>query len=246
MRIHAYTLCYNEQTLMPYFLRHYASFADEITIFDNESNDNTLSIIEDFKSKCDIPINVVTYKSDNQVNDSKYIQLKNMTLKLSKGKDDWIFVLDTDELIYHPHIREYLEQLSEYDVIHPKAYHMIGKELPTTDGQIYEEANNGVFDSYHSKPCILNTHRLNNISFDAGAHHLQSNATRILNWDSNEIKLLHYKWLSLQYVINNYKRNASRLSDENKRHGWGFHYMWQEDKIRQEYDQMLQNAKGVI
>jgi len=34
-----------------YFLNYYTSFANKIIVFDNESTDNTLSILEDYKNK---------------------------------------------------------------------------------------------------------------------------------------------------------------------------------------------------
>jgi len=246
MRIHVYAVCYNEQTLIPYFLRHYALFADAITIFDNESTDETINIIEAFKKTCTIPITIVSYNTNNTFSDTRNLQLKNMTLNLSKGKDDWIIVVDIDELICHEEIRNVLESLEDFDVIHPQAYHMIGNGIPTTSGQIYSEITGGVFDSYHSKPCIINTHRINKLSFDAGAHHLETGGGQVLNWSENDIKLLHYKWIDVDYVINNYRRNASRLSEENIQRGWGFHYRWDEKQIREEYNSRLEQAKRVI
>jgi len=247
MRIHVYAVCYNEQTLMPFFLRHYSQLADEITIFDNMSVDNTLSIIKEFKSSSPIPVNIVSYNTGNRFSDTKNLQLKNMTIKLSKGKDDWIIVVDTDELIVHSSLRTRLEELSDFDVIHPKAYHMIGDNIPVDDGkQLTELITSGVFDHYHSKPCIINTNRISRLDFDAGAHHLNTDGGKVLKWTDCDIKLLHYKWLSLQYVISNYKRNAERLSDENLQRGWGFHYRWDESKIKQEYESLKQKSERVM
>jgi glycosyltransferase involved in cell wall biosynthesis len=246
MRIHVYAVCYNEQTMMPFFLRHYARFADAITIFDNQSNDGTVNIIKEFQKTTSIPIYIISYNTDNRFSDAKNLQLKNMTLSLSKEKDDWIIVVDTDELIYHSDIRSKLSELEEYDVIHPRAYHMIGEDIPPNCGMLYDYIIRGAFDYYHSKPCIINTHRINILDFDAGAHHLQTDGGKVLNWSDNNIKMLHYKWLCPEYVISNYRRNAERLSDENLRRGWGFHYRWDDNKIREEYENLKKKSEVVI
>lgn len=47
-RIHVYTICWNEERFLPYFLRHYGAFAEEITVFDNGSDDNSVAIARAF------------------------------------------------------------------------------------------------------------------------------------------------------------------------------------------------------
>jgi hypothetical protein len=51
--------------------------------------------------------------------------------------------------------------------------------------------------------------------------------------------VLHYKWLSLQYVIDRYSLFASRLSDINKKLNWGYHYSFPVEKITQDFNELL-------
>ena len=45
MKIRVYTVAWNEEKILPHFLRHYARFADRIVVYDNGSNDRTRDII---------------------------------------------------------------------------------------------------------------------------------------------------------------------------------------------------------
>ena len=43
--IHVYALCWNEEKMLPYFFKHYDNIADQYYIFDNNSTDNSLSML---------------------------------------------------------------------------------------------------------------------------------------------------------------------------------------------------------
>ena len=55
MKITLYTICYNEQEMLPYFLNHYSKMVDKIVVYDNYSTDNSRQILESFKD-CEIEI----------------------------------------------------------------------------------------------------------------------------------------------------------------------------------------------
>ena len=62
MKVHLFLLCYNEEVILPYTLRHYKkNFPNaEITIFDNYSTDRSVSIAEEQGCK------IVKYDSNGQ------------------------------------------------------------------------------------------------------------------------------------------------------------------------------------
>ena len=47
MKVKVYSICYNEEYMLPFFLQHY-SFAD-IVVYDNESTDNSLEIMKNIE-----------------------------------------------------------------------------------------------------------------------------------------------------------------------------------------------------
>ena len=44
MKIHVYSIVRNDRYILPYFLRHYSTFADRIFIIDDHSTDDTAEI----------------------------------------------------------------------------------------------------------------------------------------------------------------------------------------------------------
>ncbi len=75
---------YNEEDLIAQAITC-SQFADEILIIDSYSDDNTIKIAK--KYKC----NILQRKFDNFSNQKNFA--------ISKAKNDWILVLDADEII---------------------------------------------------------------------------------------------------------------------------------------------------
>ena len=113
MRITTITVCYNEEKILPFFLDYYSSFCDEIIIFDGNSTDNTVSIIQSYArtSKCNIELRISN--SPNSVNgyDEELLSkdlnfnynlslhyIRNNAWKnlFTKDINDWIIVVDVD------------------------------------------------------------------------------------------------------------------------------------------------------
>ena len=88
-----YTITYNEQFILPHFIKWYRDkFPDcRIVIYDNESTDNTVGIA--YENNCE----VVFYSTNNKLTDSKYLEIKNNCWK--DANTDWVVVCDADEFL---------------------------------------------------------------------------------------------------------------------------------------------------
>ena len=93
MNITIYTIAYNEEFMLPFFIKWYKDkFSDcKIVIYDNYSTDNTVQIALD--NNCE----VIQYDTNNQLSDSKYLEIKNNCWK--DATTDWVLVCDVDELL---------------------------------------------------------------------------------------------------------------------------------------------------
>lgn len=80
-------LTYNEEENLPYALKNLKGFTDEIIILDSYSKDNTVNLAEEFGAK------VFYRKFDNFSAQRKY------ALNKLPIKNEWIFVLDADEIL---------------------------------------------------------------------------------------------------------------------------------------------------
>ena len=88
-----YTITYNEEVVLPYFITWYRNrFPDcRIVVYDNYSTDNTEKIA--LEHNCE----VIKYDTNNQLSDSKYLEIKNNCWKTANT--DWVIVCDCDEFL---------------------------------------------------------------------------------------------------------------------------------------------------
>jgi glycosyltransferase involved in cell wall biosynthesis len=109
MKIDVFTTCYNEQIILPYFLKHYKKFANNITVYDNMSTDNSVKIMNEYG------VNVIQFDTNGKFEESVLMNIRNNCWKNSDA--DWVIVCDTDELIYHEDIINYLSNTNSTHII---------------------------------------------------------------------------------------------------------------------------------
>ncbi len=198
--LEVFAICYNEELMLPYFIKHYQDMGAKITIYDNFSTDRSKEIIE--AAGC----TYLTYDSEGQIRDDLYLKIKNNCWKKSKAA--WVVVCDIDELI------EVTFDLSRYSIINTHGFDMIG--LPDKDNRL------GVYNKMYSKHIMFRPNFISEMNYKPGCH----GCSPIGNISgSREIaNLMHYKYISEEYVLNRHLLYQSRLSDINKQHGWGIEY----------------------
>jgi len=240
MKIKVYAICWNEEILAPYFLKHYKQYTDEIVVYDNMSTDATCEILKD----CEIR----KYDTNEKIRDDIYLNIKNEAWKETIGSAvDWVIICDMDELIYSTTLLAALQKAKEegYTIIKPQGYEMMGNSIPTTSGQIYCEFNQGVEDISYSKPCIIDPNKIESINYAPGCHSAKANG--IVNiLETSDIRLLHYKYFDLDFVLNRYSTYETRLSDENLRNDWGTQYTWAVEEITNRYNAYINKMEKVV
>ena len=242
MKIHAYALCWNEEAMLPYYLRHYEKFCDKIIIYDNMSTDRSQQIILNHPL-CELR----TYDSQEKIRDDLYLEIKNNVWKECRGKGiDYVIVGDMDEFVFHNDLKHFLEKNKKYSIFEPVGIEMVSLNFPQTDDQIYSVVNTGLYEWEFCKKIIFSPDRVQEISFIPGCHHHKDSAEIskhpiwIYNSDNyypskdplkSELKLLHFKFIGIDYVNERHKLMAKRLSKFNIEEGtrikgqpYGHHY----------------------
>ncbi len=222
-----YTITYNEERLIEYFINHYRkNFPGcDINVFDNYSTDKTVEIAK--KHNC----NVIMYDTNNKLSDKKYLEIKNSCWKDSKT--DWVIVCDCDELISINHNDLILESKNLVNLFKPEGYSIMNFE----DELNLEKMVYGFRDLGFDKTIIFNKKHIKNINYGPGCHHCspEVNDGYTLKYNTTNYKLIHYKYLHPNYSVERHKMFGERLSEDNKKHGWGIHYTFSSESIKTFY-----------
>lgn len=234
MKIEVFAICYNEEKILPYFLRHYCQFAD-VYIYDNYSTDHSVEIAQKAGAK------VHQYDSNDELNDAIYIQIKNNCWKGSKA--DWVIIVDTDEFVYSPIMLAILKN-TDYTAFEPRWYEMFSQEFPVTDEQIYDVVEMG-YEAW-PKLNLFRPSEIKELNYEIGCHLVHPEGNVKLNYVESDIKTLHMRHLGKQYIIDRNSMYASRLSEINKKNKWGWHLAQTAEEISKGFDEEFKLTRPVV
>lgn len=214
-----FTITYNEELMLPYFIRHYRErFANcRIVVYDNESTDKTVEIANNHGCE------VLTYTTNNQLSDSMYLQIKN---NCWKNELSWVIIADCDELC----------EISQSDldnepasIIRFKAFNMVN----LTDDLHIDYITHGVRSESYDKAYCFNASKIDEIGYGAGCHWCAPKGD--VSYSEKYFLAYHYKYINVDYMIERHANFAKRLSPENIEKGYGAHYLYTPEHIRQEF-----------
>jgi hypothetical protein len=242
--VHAFFICYNEENILPHLLRYYSTFCEKIIILDNHSTDNSCKIIESFPNT-----EIIPYDSDNELNDSIYIKLKNHVWKSSVGYADYIIVGDCDEFLYHENMVDFLINAKKngITIFLPEGYHMVADENFDLgyDDNILEKVKYGVRTNVLDKPMMFDCNQIQNINYSFGCHSANPIGNiKVSKYDG--LKMLHYKFLGLTDYLYKNKIRAERLSKFNKDNNFGTYYLASEDEHTIDYKSYINKSIKIL
>lgn len=215
MKIVVVTLTYNEEVILPFFLRHYERFVERIIIYDSGSTDRTLEIAR---------AHPLVELRDRKPTNGEIDDLENIRLKNTAWKDcgaDWVMVVDADEFLFHPDMRAFLNECDRQkkNLVQSECWQMVGDKIPS-GGLLTEQITTGVRDEhtilFYDKTLIFKPET--NLAYVAGCHDYRGENLR--RAAGQPVILLHYKWLSLDHLTG--KATGLKLSVANVEHGHGF------------------------
>lgn len=236
MKIDVYTVCWNEEIRLPYFLRHYEQFANNIVVFDNESSDGSRKMVEDHPKGI-----LKTYSSNGQIRDDLYLQIKNNVWKTDKTAD-WVIIVDVDELFYAKDIIKFLEnaEKNEYTIIKPKGLKFWSENSPTTSGQIYEEIY--MAKECLTKMCCFRPKEIQEINYLPGCHNANPTGNvKIL--ETSMAYFLHFHFIGKEFIDKRREQYKARLSEWNKKYDLGTHYMAGKEGNTERFEVMRNNPE---
>lgn len=229
-----YTISYNEEILLQFMIDHYRSrFPNcRIVIYDNMSSDNTVKIAKD--NGCE----VVQYDTNGEIQDQRYIDIKNNCWK--KAKTDWVLVCDVDELLDINEDDLKKEEELWKTLIRSEGYNMVNLENNLDIASIKHGSRTKGYDKF----CLFNKKFIREINYEPGCH--KCNPVGNIVYSDNVYRLYHYIFINEDLTIEKYKRYAQRLSPENLKRGWSRHYLYTKEQIHDKYVRTIKSAKKLF
>jgi glycosyltransferase involved in cell wall biosynthesis len=235
MEIEVFALAHNEEFIMPYLMRHYSQFA-KVTILENNSTDKTVEIAKKMGAKV-IEFNVPDVKS-NRWNS----EVKNECWKTSNA--DWVIVIDADEFIYHPNLVKILRK-TDATIMKSTWCEMYSDKIPTGEWQIYDKINKGIeYSVGNAKLAILRPDRIEDMNWGVGCHAASPEGDVI--YGEEGIKTLHFRHLSIDYVLERNRYTSKRMSSEDKMRGWGVQYSFPEERVVSVFNECLKKSVKIL
>ena len=221
MKIDCYTICWNEEEFLPYFLRHYRTFCRSITVFDNQSTDRSRNLCRDAGAS------VVEWDTGNQQDNNLMCDIKNTCWKSSDA--DYVVVCDVDEIVCG------LDRLlpSPNAVLRCRGWQMVGQGEPP------ELTRLALPDELYSKCAVFDPH-VQALKYSCGCHDCTPAGHK--GTIDSRLDLLHYSMRSEDNMVSRWKRYAARASAADRAAGWGAQYYLPEAEQRARYREARENA----
>jgi len=201
--------------MMPYFLRHYSTFADRIILWDEQSTDGTREIINSF------PKAELREWPHKGLDDDRFLEAVNNWYKIAIGKAEWVMWPDIDEILYHDDPIKVVQE-AKGDMLPATGYAMISEGVPALpEGQIYDTVRMGCRQKNYDKSIIWRS--------DVDVQHTHGRHAYGMEWPKcsgrrydwvPRFKLLHYHYFGVNYTKERNQRNYDRAC--NKRFAWNY------------------------
>lgn len=215
-------------------INHYKSFCRDVYIYDNWSDDGSYELAE--KMGCVVQ----RFGKRNVLDDKIYLDIKNYCWK--KSSADWVIICDTDEIVWHPKIIDVLSDATNQGFTVQKTYgwNIYSNELPERD---LLEINTGIPDRNYSKWAVFNPKALREIGYIYGCHRNNARGRVIQSFKS--IPLFHYRNIGgIERLMLRHEQYRDRLSDFNKKLGLGCHYLYDDERRKEEYKNGIEQSKA--
>lgn len=243
VKIYLYTVCYNEEFIIPHFLKHY-DYVDKIFIYDNCSNDNSVKLL-----KMDPRCEIIKFSSNFDDTINQYI--KNNCWKQHRNLCDYAIVCDIDEFLWINNntsiknlLQLYKNKNKYVDYLPTLGYNMVSKNVIDSNIRLIDQVKNGVKDNMYSKYNIFNVNTVQDMCYGPGSH-----ICNIKTYSNNihigpKILLLHYKFIGgKKRLRKRYSQFGKRLSQVNKNRKEGLHYLKNPDI---EYDKLCLTSSKIL
>ncbi len=237
--VHLYSICWNEETMLPFFFRHYDPLVERYVIFDDGSTDATLSVLENHPR-------VEVRRLPRLEVDSYVLAAKNAhdhAWKESRGTADWVITTAVDELLYTPGMGAYLAECMRKGITAVPAlgFQMIAETLPPGDRSLLVTVRRGSPFADMNKLSVFDPDRIMETNQAVGRH--TAEPVGVVKYPKrDQLLLLHYKYLSFEHTLKRQQELALKLGAVDRQNNWGSQYDWTRERLRSDWDSIREHA----
>jgi len=220
-RIHLYATCWNDVRMLPFFFRHYDPFVERYVICDDGSDDGSIDLLR-AHARVDLRRFEWTHSDSFVLSELDHY---NSCWKESRGHADWVIVCDVDEHLHVNDLGDYLKACRDrgVTVLPARGYEMVTEHFPDPDEILAVTRRRGAPADEMSKLAVFQPDAIEELNHAAGGHQSKP-IGRVVAPARDELLLLHYKYLGLDYVMNRDARLRTRLRETDLARGWARHW----------------------
>lgn len=250
-KIELYAPCYNESAILPFILDYWRHIGiTHIYIFDNYSTDGSDKILAKYPDW--ITVNKIF--SDNTLKSDLITDIKQTYWQSSTA--DFAFLQDIDEILWcddYPALFDYMIQ-NNYDIAQGIGTQIISQEFPEYSSDILLHKNPNMkfyFDKMFSKASLIRPSKIKTPGYSVGCHSCRpkkkdGSPAKILSGLDypGHLHFLHFKNFGFDYLLKKRRSSGSRLSENNKKRGWGIHNNMSDRDIKLYFEKNFKLAKN--
>jgi glycosyltransferase involved in cell wall biosynthesis len=224
-RIYLFANCWNDARILPFFFRHYDSLVERYVIYDDGSTDGSLDLLA-AHPRVDVRRFVWTHPDSFVLSELDHY---NEIWKECRETADWVLLVDLDELL---HASDLGAQLRSYrsrgiSVVPAHGFEMVTDDFPSPDETLAQTRRFGVPSPAMSKLVAFAPRAVDQLNHTPGGH-TSSPTGRIVAPPRDDVRLLHYKYLGLDYLHNRDGALRARLGPLDRAQEWARH--WDESR----------------
>jgi len=232
LRVHLYSICWNEARMLDFFFAHYDPWISRYVFLDDGSTDGTLDMLAAHPRAEIRPFRRTS--PDSFVESAR--DLQNTVWKPSRGAADWVVITAVDEHLHHPELIGYLEACHAAGVtlIPALGYQMVARDFPPAGAELSRTLTRGAPFGRMSKLSLFRPDELTSTRFGPGRH-VARPAGRLVLPERDDLSLLHYKYLGEAYTKERHALLATGLGKKDRERNWGGHYLAGDRRVDRDF-----------
>jgi len=240
MKIHLYTLCWNEADKLEFFFRNYDPWVDRYYVYDDGSTDGSIEIL---KAHPKVELRKWHRRYPDSYLMSQLVWL-NEVWKESRGIADWAVIVDIDEhlSVQQTPMREFLEKYKSQGItyIPTLGFGIVSEEFPEANEYLVQTLTWGKPTEWMCKLSVFNPDAIEETNFSSGRHTAKAiGEVKLPRRD--ELLLFHYKYLGFEHTLK--KQNSQHANIGAHDIAVMEHYAWSREQLRNHWDNILKYSE---